>query len=58
VPPSLLNRDGENPMFCLSSGVTGEFRDSTKIRGIGEKIDKGLGNTRGVGEFRPELRYS
>jgi hypothetical protein len=42
VPLSLLNPEGETPMFCVSSGGDHEFRHGTEIRGIREKIDQRL----------------
>ena len=42
-------------MFCLPYGVTANFADSTEIRGIREKIDRGIGKMGGASEFRPEL---
>jgi hypothetical protein len=32
-----------------------DFRDGTEIRGIREKIDKGVGKTGGISDFRRKL---
>jgi hypothetical protein len=35
-----------------------EFHDGAEIRGIREKIDKGVDKIGGAGEFRPELKLT
>ena len=55
VPVSLLKPVGKILIFCGSFGGDLEFRDGTEIRGIREKIDKGIRKMGGAGEFRPEL---
>jgi hypothetical protein len=46
---------GRNPHVFRVFWGDCEFRDGTEIRGIREKIDKGVGKMGGAGEFRPEL---
>jgi len=54
VPLSVPNPEAEVPMFCVPSGGDREFRDGFEIRGIREKIAKGVGKTAFAGVFRPQ----
>jgi len=51
---SLLNPRAKSPCLAVLSGDC-EFRDGTDIRGIGDKIDKEVGNVGGAGGVRLAL---
>ena len=46
--------EAEIPMFYVPSGVTANFATVSEIRGIREKIAKGVGKTAFAGLFRPQ----
>jgi hypothetical protein len=54
VPLSPLNPEAENPYVLRHFWGHREFRDGSQIRGIREKIAKGVGKTAVAGEFRPQ----
>jgi hypothetical protein len=53
--PFSAERRERNPHIVRVFWGDREFHDGAEIRGIREKIDKGIGKIGGAGEFRPEL---